>query len=213
MKEVLCNVEKAQDEYDDLTLTTKDISGGGMRALSHKKLARGSRTIIYLDIGSKVLKIKGKIRTVDKVADSLNKYEIRIEFSNNEKAVISDLVKFIQKVQAGYLKKLANSKHEERMDRFGGSIYYENDKRNYKDWLTQFLDFSVVLIWFLSFVIFANFLLARPEWRFGIQKFWGYEVRNTWDKFILYRNMNLFIAVFIISSVSLFLNMFRMKRK
>ena len=37
-----------------------------------------------------------------------------------------------------------------------------------------------------------NFLLARPEWRFGIQKFWGYEVRDSWDKFILYRNMKLF---------------------
>lgn len=213
MKEVLCKVEKGKDEYEDLTVTTKDISGGGMRFLVNKKLPKKSKVIVFIDTGSKVLQVKGSIITIDKVEDSIINYVARVEFTNNAKGVITDLVRFILKIQSEYLKKAANSKHENRMDAMGGSIYYEGDRRNYKDWLTSLLDISVVGLLFLSFIIFVNFLLARPEWRFGIQKFWGYEVRKTWDKLILYRNMKLFIGMFIVSSISLFLNMFRLKRK
>jgi len=213
MKEIFCQIEKGRDDYADLTLTSKDISGGGLRAICNTKVKNKAKAIVYLDIGKKVLQLKGVVVNVSKVPDSLNKYDLRIEFNGNKKHDITDLVRFILEIESKYLKKIANAKHEERMESFGSSIYYENNKRNDKDWLINLLDVSVVLNWFLYFVIIANFLLARPEWRFGIQSFWGYEVRNHWDKQILYRNMNLFIAVFLISSISLFLNMFRMKRK
>lgn len=211
VEELVLKMENKSEEGDAIVVLSKDISAGGVRVISPEKLKLKTKCILCLDMDGEVFEMKGTVIQCEKVIDSVKKYDIRIKFERNLNQDINRLLKYLLAIQAEHIRKMSRANDEERLNLgYSSSLFHE--RRIQQDWILQWLDFSVVITWFMTLIISVNFLLAKPPWKFGIQKFWGSVVRTEWDVELLIRNLYLFTAMLLISGFSLFLNSFRMKR-
>ncbi len=187
VKDISLNYEVGPSKFENIMILSKDLSAGGMRAIAPKLIKAKTKIILFLDIGEEILEIKGKIVRVEKIVDSLKNYDIRIQFEYNKKSDISKLTQYVLRVQATYIRKMAQSDNKDRPNlEYSSSTYRE--RRIQRDWINKWLDLSVVAMWFLFLIVSFNFLMAKPPWKFGVQNL-GYAIRTTWDVELIIRNL------------------------
>ncbi len=160
VKDISLNYEVGPSKFENIMILSKDLSAGGMRAIAPKLIKAKTKIILFLDIGEEILEIKGKIVRVEKIVDSLKNYDIRIQFEYNKKSDISKLTQYVLRVQATYIRKMAQSDNKDRPNlEYSSSTYRE--RRIQRDWINKWLDLSVVAMWFLFLIVSFNFLMAK----------------------------------------------------
>ncbi len=207
-KEVPVELELKDNAHHENVLT-KDISAGGMRGIVRTYYPMGTMAKIMIQMDEEEESIDAIVVDSSQLADSMIKYEIRFKFINLNSAKQRKIMRFINTIQSERIRKTARGAGDKG---FINPYLGASDKREYNDPITKWLDISVVLSWVLAFIVFINFMYATPEYPKGIQRYWGYQARRTWDLELVSQNFYVVALLFLVASISLFLNTLRMKR-
>lgn len=191
---------------------TRDISAGGFRGIVTEQMSIGSRILFHLDLDTVPLLLFGRIISSNRVEDSILRYEIRVQFTGLSAKETGNLIQAINHMQSEYIRRMSASSLEDRLAMYGHDELLFSERRRGKDWVLRWLDWSMVLTWFLTFVIIVNFLLAMPERANTIDKYYGFPVRLVWDMTMIQRNIYFLLALFVVTSFSMILNLTRHKR-
>lgn len=84
---------------------TKDISGGGIRAISNKPLKLGTEVTVHISLGSSGVFIDAKVVRCRDISDSIEKYDVGLTFNNIDEQLRSKIVSYIFEKQRNLRKK------------------------------------------------------------------------------------------------------------
>ncbi len=96
-------VEEPELEY--IEMTGKDLSGGGLKALSRKPLEEGINVKGFLTLDEQELEFTGKVVRCSKTMDTYENYQIGIMFEGMDDQVRSQIISYIFKKQRSMRKK------------------------------------------------------------------------------------------------------------
>ncbi|HAA25302.1 MAG TPA: hypothetical protein DCE11_04175 [Ruminiclostridium sp.] len=92
-------------------------------------------------------------------------------------------------------------------------IFFIEDRRKKPDALCVWLEIASIAVWVLLFCVLIFYQKALPQVETFFDRFFGIEVRDTWDYSKLDIAFYLLVFLFLFSALSVFLNSKRLKRK
>ncbi|MCT4633746.1 MAG: PilZ domain-containing protein [Firmicutes bacterium] len=84
---------------------TKDISGGGIRAISNDPIKLGEDVLVHIALGQSSLFIRAKVVRCRDISDSVEKYDLGLKFDDIDEQLRSKIVSFIFEKQRNLRKK------------------------------------------------------------------------------------------------------------
>lgn len=192
-------------------ILTRDLSAGGVRGVINERFEVNDELIVDLDLDEEVIELRAVVVSCELMDGYFNKFDVRMSFKDVTNAQQSQLINYLFGKQAESIRK--------KMDLDLGSSNYisehikiENkrvgaDKRVR---IVQYLGLSSALMMLLIIFMITQ---AKPEFRNGLDMFWGYQRRETWDIFTLNISMISAIVLTLVTSFGLYLNSTRMKRR
>ncbi len=98
------------DSDETIEIITRDISAGGMLAISPKRLEVNEEYLVYVNIfNESPLVLSGKILSCDKGKEDEYRYIVRFCFTNIDKKVQSDMIRQINQLQVMEIRRMKNS--------------------------------------------------------------------------------------------------------
>jgi len=91
-------------------------------------------------------------------------------------------------------------------------IIFLEERRKKPDALCIWLEIASAAVWVIFFCVLVFYQKARPQVETFIERFFGIEVRDTWDYSKLDIAFYLLVFLFLFSAFSIFLNSKRLKR-
>ncbi|MDM8533405.1 PilZ domain-containing protein [Clostridiaceae bacterium HSG29] len=206
-KNVIVTVD--DNEYEVLS---KDISASGLRFIINKKLKAGSKLDVKINFEDEIQIItEGNVIESYLQKDSAMKYDTKIEFAGLKNSEKDKLMNYIFSKQIQMLKKTTNS---DAADNIYHMIYGDHkEKRNGPDTMLDIIHGIKYGAMALLFLIIVFFIKAMPETSYGIGRFFRHAYRVQWDSAILNLTFTISIIQFAITSIGLYLNSKRVKRK
>ncbi len=206
-KNIIVNVD--DKEYEVLS---KDISASGLRFIINKKLKAGSKLDIKINFEDEIQIIAdGNVIESSLLKDSTMKFDTKIEFIGLKNSEKDKLMNYIFSKQIQMLKKTTNS---DAADNIYHMIYGDHkEKRNGPDTILDIIHGIKYGSLALLFLIIVFFIKAMPETSYGIGRFFRHAYRVQWDSSILNLTFTIATIQFAITSIGLYLNSKRMKRK
>ncbi len=195
------------DEELSIEVLTRDISAGGMQALSPVELIKDSEYVVYMNlIQEEPILVVGKVLECVYRNDlqSGNKFQVRFQFLNVEKEVQGDMVKQINNLQAIEIRK----RRREGMT-FSEHISAHIDEKLLSQYrIDSVFDAKLRLLVILDFLLFiavlALFVLASPKQSWA--PMFGKSITETWDPGMLSLNIWVSAALLLVSIVGLALD-------
>lgn len=92
-------------------------------------------------------------------------------------------------------------------------IIYKKDRRQKKDFISSWLEVSGVLVWLILFATVLLFQKAQPREKTFFDKLLAVELADTMNYTFLAPILYLLVLLLVLSAVSLFLNIKRLKRR
>lgn len=92
-------------------------------------------------------------------------------------------------------------------------IIYKKDRRQKKDFISSWLEVSGVLVWLILFATVLLFQKAQPRGKTFFDKLLAVELADTMNYTFLAPILYLLVLLLVLSAVSLFLNIKRLKRR
>jgi len=92
-------------------------------------------------------------------------------------------------------------------------IIYKKDRRQRKDFISSWLEVSGVLVWLVLFAVVLLFQKAQPREKTFFDRLLAVELADTVDYTFLAPILYLLVLLLVLSAVSLFLNIKRLKRR
>lgn len=191
-------------------ILTKDLSAGGLSGVTNKQFAKDEITRIDLPIDGKLCVI-AKIIACTPMPGYNRKYVCRVKFHDLDENIRTKIINYIFSRQAESIKHEINL-NTVKIETDNGEIRHISDRRKGPDIVVKSVSYLSVLAWFLSLLILANFLKARPPITYGIDNFFDYYKPNAWDFYYLNVSFYLSIAQFIVTFSGLTLSKSRSKR-
>lgn len=93
------------ENHSLLTITTSNISGTGLKAMCSEKLEPNEMVILNLDTELEVLQVPSKVVVCNHHPDSINKYDLRLQFFIEKDAVSQKLNAYLFKKQSEVIQK------------------------------------------------------------------------------------------------------------
>lgn len=93
------------EEHRLVHITTVNISGTGLKAVTNEKIDSGSMVILNLDTELEVLQIPSKVVVCNKQPDSNTKYDLRLQFVIDKDAISQKLNAYLFKKQSEVIQK------------------------------------------------------------------------------------------------------------
>jgi len=91
-------------------------------------------------------------------------------------------------------------------------IIFIEERRKKPDALCMWLEIASIAVWVIFFCVLFFFESARPQIETFFDRFFGLEVRETWDYSKLNIAFYLLVFLLLFSAFSIFLNFKRLKR-
>jgi len=107
----------------------------------------------------------------------------------------------------------AQLKKEETRMYSNKPIFFIEDRRKKPDALCKWLEIASIAVWVILFCVLIFFENARPQIETFFDRFFGIEVRETWDDSKLNTAFYLLVFLLLFSAFSIFLNSKRLKRR
>lgn len=92
-------------------------------------------------------------------------------------------------------------------------IIYKKDRRQKKDFISSWLEVSGVLVWLILFATVLLFQKAQPRGKTFFDRLLAVELADTMNYTFLAPILYLLVLLLVLSAVSLFLNIKRLKRR
>lgn len=92
-------------------------------------------------------------------------------------------------------------------------IIYKKDRRQKKDFISSWLEVSGVLVWLILFATVLLFQKAQPRKKTFFDRLLAVELADTMNYTFLAPILYLLVLLLVLSAVSLFLNIKRLKRR
>jgi len=92
-------------KYKELKIVTKDISGGGLRAIVNEKFDTGTCVNVVLELNGKEIKVESEIVRCIKLEDSILQYDLGLRFTETNEKAKANIVAFIFEKQRKLRKK------------------------------------------------------------------------------------------------------------
>jgi len=206
-KNIIVNVD--DKEYEVLS---KDISASGLRFIINKKLKAGSKLDVKINFEDEIqITAEGNVIESFLLKDSSMKYDTKIEFAGLKNSEKDKLMNYVFSKQIEMLKKTTNS---DAADNIYHMIYGEyEEKRNGPDTILDIIHGIKYASMGLLFLIIVFFIKAMPETSYGIGRFFRHAYRVQWDSSVLNLTFTIATIQFASTSIGLYLNSKRMKRK
>ncbi len=93
------------DDHRLVHLTTTNISGTGLKSIVTEKLEKGTSVLFNLDTDLEVIQIPSTIVLCSLLPESLNKYDLRLQFTLDREALAQKLNAYLFKKQAEVIQK------------------------------------------------------------------------------------------------------------
>lgn len=97
------------EEHKLLTITTVNISGTGVKAICTEKLEANEPVILNLDTDLEVLQIPSKVIICNYHPDSINKFDLRLQFMIDKESLSQKLNAYLFKKQSEVIQKNLDS--------------------------------------------------------------------------------------------------------
>lgn len=104
VKSILVTFTDGDSEFS-VEGVTKDISGGGIRAISNSPVKLGEKVSVHIALGQASLFINAKVVRCRDISDSVEKYDLGLKFDNIDEQLRSKIVSFIFEKQRNLRKK------------------------------------------------------------------------------------------------------------
>lgn len=99
-------IEEVEEiQYKELEIVTKDISGGGLRAIANECIEPGVNVIATLNLNGRVIEVDSEIVRCIVVPDSIIRYDIGLKFNDMDEKIRSRIITFIFEKQRNLRKK------------------------------------------------------------------------------------------------------------
>ena len=92
-------------------------------------------------------------------------------------------------------------------------IIYKEEKRKKPDFICSWLEISTALVWFILFMIILLFQKAQPREKTFFDRLFAVELQDTLNYSYLTPIIYLLMLLLVLSTVSLLLNLKRLKRR
>lgn len=189
-------------------ILTKDVSAGGVRCVTNKRLTMGDRVKVNLSlIDDQPLEIKGSVVGVELMPDSVMRYVVRVQFPHVTKASQEALIHQINHLQGEYLKKLAEQRYEHHLD---GAMSHMDEERLHQihedNKFALRLGYLMALDWLMFLVFFMTVVYAKPVYSYPVAKFFNVLVNQPWNNQLLYLDMGVALVIIVLSMVGLMLD-------
>ncbi len=195
----------------DLTLTTKNISAGGVRGIIPKRLKAHEEVTLLWPVNGETLTIKARVLDCIPVIDSIRDHDCRLTFLNVNQAMEREIMHFLLAKQADMIRKdLEQNQYDEQQ---GQTRINTQDRRLDEDRMVMVYKALSAFSWFFSILLLSTFLMARPERVYGLDVFFDFKKRAIWNLQRLDQALIVELITVLISGLGLFLNSLRMKRK
>jgi len=183
------------NQHDDLKVEvlSRDISAGGMRCVTNKKLRPLEHVTCHLNMNpSKPLAIQGEVVSSELMPDSRIKFDTRIRFIAMPKVLQTTLMQQINVLQAEYLKKSANSNVEEKLDSVMASIDLKKlDQVNRDGHFEVKLGYLGGLQWLAAIIVVVLYIAARPMSEYPMERWNNIFFSRGWSAQLLYANIGM----------------------
>lgn len=93
------------DDHRLVHLTTTNISGTGLKSIVTEKLEKGTSVVFNLDTDLEIVQIPSTIVLCNLLPESLNKYDLRLQFTLDREALAQKLNAYLFKKQAEVIQK------------------------------------------------------------------------------------------------------------
>jgi len=196
----------------DYKILSKDISAGGLRFIINKKLKVGTLVDVKINFEDEIqITTESYVIECALQKDSTLKYDTKVEFVGLKNKEKDKLMNYIFSKQIEMLKKTTNS---DAADNIYHMIYGEyKEKRTDTDLISDIIHGITYGSWAILFLIIVFFIKAMPETSYGIGRFFNNVYRLQWDSSTLNLTFSLSTIQFAITSIGLYLNSKRIRRK
>ncbi len=195
-------IERIEGE-GSIEIITRDISAGGIMAVSPKKLPLDAEYLVYINIiQDSPIVLVSKVLSCESYVKGEGRYLIRFVFTNIDKKLQSDLIRQINQLQAielrrrkyitsaSYSRALKNYIDDELLDKF--NIDQTFDRR-----LRYLVAFKILL----TLIIVALFLMAKPSKHWF--PFFGDSQELGWNVDALKMSLFLSSVLFVLSGLGI----------
>ncbi|RXV59911.1 hypothetical protein DWB64_13430 [Fusibacter sp. A1] len=199
------------DGTGKIEVLSRDISAGGMRCVTTKRVKPGEKVIIHIVLVPKEpIDIIADVVSCDNMPDSMLRYDLRLRFNNLSKSQQTKLIRQINGVQAEYLKKLANKDYESHMEHILPNLSEEKLVRYNADVKFSIrLGYLMAINWILCFVIFILIVIARPVNEYPVARFFNIYTRTGWSPQALNVAIGVSVGTIILSILGLTIDRLR----
>lgn len=99
-------IEEVEEvKYNEIDIVSKDISGGGLRAISSYKIELGTMVILVLYLDKKKIEIHSEVMRCNVMTDSIIRYDLGLKFKEMDEKTRSAVISFIFDRQRNLRKK------------------------------------------------------------------------------------------------------------
>ena len=206
--------EKTLGESMDMILN--DLSTGGFQGNSTIKLNVNDEIKIELPFLKKeMIKLNGYILSVENSYSGKSEYTYRVQFNrltNKAEQIISNYINMIQshEMKEKSIKAYDNGDTTSITDKI---TKQSGERRNKTDLLKRLPPILSFVGWLIVFLIFLLIFSSRPLARDPISKLLGSNVSHGWNVSILYRAYIFSSVLFVLSIISMFIDLSRQSRK
>jgi c-di-GMP-binding flagellar brake protein YcgR len=160
----------------EISVLTRDISANGLRGIINERIPRGSIIKFILPLENEKVEIEAKVVECDKIASSILKHDIRLNFINIKPTTETKLMNYIFLKQAEMVRK--TSGNSSVLDKYFSHLdsYKMPDDKVYK-----FLQSVSLLTVITAIMTLFSFIAALPESNYGIMRFHGYVTGTRWE--------------------------------
>lgn len=194
-------IEKIEGE-GSVEILTKDISAGGLMAVSPNQLKVDDDYLVYMNIFQESpIVLSSKVLSCEPYIEEKGRYLVRFYFTNIDKRVQSEMIKQINQLQSIELLRRKKSSQP-----YGGALRAHIDdelldKFNIDEAFDRKLRYLLFVELSLVFIIIVLFVSASPSK--GWLPFFGGEVYTGWNVDALKFNIFVSSVLFMLSGLGL----------
>ncbi len=196
-------IESVDDETS-IEVITRDISAGGMQAMSPVELEKDSEFAVYMNIiHEEPIIVIGKVLDCSYSTEikAGNKYQVRFQFLDVEKSVRGEMVKQINNLQAMEIRKRRKVRSNysdavmQHIEQELLSQYNVDSKFDSK------MRYVIILDLLLLIGVISMFVLSSPKQSWA--PMFGRSVTATWNKEILNINVWASVTMLLVSIIGI----------
>ncbi len=176
-------VKKINDD-DAYDIVCRDISLGGMRFVSNETFCEGEQVLCAVNFeDEEIVELAGMVIGIDDMNDGIYKKQLRVKFEPMESELRMHVIKWINRLQAAYIKKVSGETYERNLKQILPQFSSEK-LENYgeKQQSLRNIGYLKGLINLFSIIALSIYYFAQPRNHYPIAKLLGISYTNGWSK-------------------------------